>query len=107
MDMIFKTRVKCPLQTLACGISGAPDLSPKSFGSCAVVGPGVYKGSGMGPAIDQHTTVMRLAAMPTSGREQELGSKTHVIFATGDQAAGPHTPDTRPPFSSTQAPFVL
>jgi len=91
MDLIFKTRVRCPLQTLSCGISGAPDLAPKSLGSCAVVGPGVYKGAAMGPAIDQHTTVIRLAGMPTAGHAAALGTKTHVIFATGDQ----QSPDER------------
>lgn len=92
MDLVFKTRVRCPLQTLSCGVSGAPDLAPKSLGSCAVVGPGIYKGSAMGPSIDQHTTVIRLAGMPTAkSNERALGSKTHVIFATGDQKA----PDER------------
>ena len=40
----------------------------------------------------RYTTVIRLAGMPTTkGNEQALGSKTHVIFATGDQKA----PDER------------
>lgn len=68
-------------------VTDAPNLAPKIFGSCAIVGPGIYKDSAMGSSIDEHTTVIRLAGMPTEGHEVTLGAKTHVIFATGDQKA--------------------
>ena len=37
MDLLFRTRARCPFQTLSCGISGAPDLAPKAFGSYPLI----------------------------------------------------------------------
>ena len=85
LDLIFSNTKRCPLETIQCGFSGAASVNPQSFGTCAIVGPAIYKGMNMGPKIDQHDTVIRLASMPNEKFRNDLGAKTSVIYATGEQ----------------------
>ena len=85
LDMVFSNAKRCPLETIQCGFSGAVSVKPQSFGTCAIVGPAIYKGMNMGPKIDQHDTVIRLASMPNEKFKNDLGAKTSVIYATGEQ----------------------
>jgi len=85
LDMIFSNEKRCPLETIQCGFSGAVSVKTQSFGTCAIVGPAIYKGMNMGPKIDQHDTVIRLASMPNEKFKNDLGAKTSVIYATGEQ----------------------
>jgi hypothetical protein len=85
LDMIFSNEKRCPLETIQCGFSGAVSVKMQSFGTCAIVGPAIYKGMNMGPKIDQHDTVIRLASMPNEKFKNDLGAKTSVIYATGEQ----------------------
>ena len=85
LDLIFSNTKRCPLETIQCGFSGAASVNPQSFGTCAIVGPAIYKGMNMGPKIDQHDTVIRLASMPNEKFRNDLVAKTSVIYATGEQ----------------------
>ena len=94
LELVFSNSKRCPLETIQCGFSGATSAKPQSFGTCAIVGPAIYKGMNMGPKIDQHDTVIRLASMPNEDFKNDLGAKTSVIYATGEQSKkeGSYTP---------------